>query len=138
MRGAHEMWDVGSQLSLDFGRCGSAAGSQSIRKERREATVRLVQYAPFPRVHRDERWRSGFTLDLSPAGACLRGEEAAAVGALLHVIVRSVDGRPSLESIARVIWSSRGRTGEARMGVALLAARERRPLRIACAPAVAA
>ena len=130
MRGAHEMRDVGSQLSLDFGSCGSSAGSQPIRKERREATVRLVQYAPFPRVHRDERWRSGFTLDLSPAGARLRGEAAAAVGALLHVIVRGVDGRPSLESIARVVWSSRGGAGEARMGVVLLAARERLPLRV--------
>ena len=123
------MREVGSQLSLEFGSCGSSAGSRPLRKVRREATVRLVQYAPFPRVRRDEQWRSGFTLDFSPAGACLRGEEAAAVGALLRVIVRSVDGRPSLESIARVVWSVRGRAGEARMGLALLAARDRRPLR---------
>jgi hypothetical protein len=90
--------------------------------------MRLVEYAPFPPVHRDERWRAGFTLDLSPLGACLRGEEAAPAGTLLHVVVRSVDGRPSLESIARVVWSARGPSGEARMGLALLAARERRPL----------
>jgi hypothetical protein len=97
-----------------------------------------VQYVPFPRVHRDEQWRTGFTLDLSTAGACLRGEEAAAVGALLHVIVRSVDGRPSLESIARVVWTQRGSAGEARMGIALLAGRDRRPLRLSWAPAEAA
>jgi len=90
-----------------------------------------VEYAPFPRVHRDERWRAGFTLDLSPLGACLRGEEAVPAGALLHVVVRSVDGRPSLESIARVVWCACGLTGEARMGLALVAARERRPLRVA-------
>ena len=132
------MLEVGSQLSLDFGSCGSSAGSRPLRKARREATVRLVQYAPFPRVHRDEQWRAGFTLDLSPAGACLRGEEAAAVGTLLHVIVRSVDGRPSLESIARVVWSVRGREGEARMGVALLAARDRQPLRVPWARVAAA
>jgi len=128
------MLESGGQLSLDFGSSGSSAGSRSLRKVRRETTVRLVQYAPFPRAHRDERWQAGFTLDLSPAGACLRGEEAAAVGTLLRVIVRSVDGRPSLESLARVVWSARGRVGEARMGVALLAEREQEPRR---APRVA-
>ena len=122
--------EVGSQLSLDFGGSGSAVGARPVRKARREATVRLVEYAPFPRVHRDGRWRAGFTLDLSPVGACLRGEEAAPVGTLLHVVVRSVDGRPSLESIARVVWSVPGRAGEARMGLAMVAARERLPQRI--------
>ena len=120
------MREAGGQLSLDFGSFGSSAGSTSLRKVRREATVRLVEYAPFPRAHRGERWREGFTLDLSSAGACLRGEEAAAVGTLLRVIVRSVDGRPSLESIARVVWNARGGAGGVRMGIALLAARDGR------------
>jgi hypothetical protein len=118
-----------SQLSLDFGRSESALRLQAARKARRVATVRLVEFAPFPRERRDEQWGVGFTLDLSSQGACLRTKEAAAVGSLLRVVVRGVDGRPTLDSIARVIWHARGNFGEVRMGVSLLASRSRRPLR---------
>jgi hypothetical protein len=123
------MREAGSQLSLDFGIRGSTLGLRSARKARRIATVRLVEFAPFPRVRRSERWNVGFTLDLSSRGACLRTKEAAPIGSLLRVIVRGVDGRPTLDSIARVIWSARGRYGEVRMGLSMLAARTRRPLR---------
>lgn len=92
--------------------------------------MRLVEFAPFPREHRDERWGVGFTLDLSSQGACLRTKEAAPVGSLLRVVVRGVDGRPSLDSIARVIWHARGRFGEVRMGISMLASRARRPVRV--------
>jgi hypothetical protein len=120
------MREVGSQLSLDFGVRESALGSRSVRKARRVATVRLVEFAPFPRVRRQERWNVGFTLDLSSQGACLRAKEAAPIGSLLRVIVRGVDGRPTLDSIARVVWSANGRFGEVRMGLSMLAARSRR------------
>ena len=83
-----------------------------------------------PRVRRSERWNVGFTLDLSSQGACLRAKEAAPIGSLLRVIVRGVDGRPTLDSIARVVWSARGRFGEVRMGLSMLDARSRRPLRV--------
>jgi len=133
------MSDAGGQLSLDFGRTESTLGSQPARKARRVATVRLVEFAPFPRERRDERWGLGFTLDLSSQGACLRTKEAAPVGSLLRVIVRGVDGRPTLDSIARVVWHRSGRFGEVRMGVSMLAARTRRPLRaVSRKPAVAA
>jgi hypothetical protein len=85
---------------------------QAARKARRIATVRLVEFAPFPRERRDEQWGVGFTLDLSSQGACLRTKEAAAVGSLLRVVVRGVDGRPTLDSIARVVWHARGSFGE--------------------------
>ena len=127
------------QLSLDFGRPESTLRSQAARKARRVATVRLVEFAPFPRERRDERWGVGFTLDLSSQGACLRTKEAAPVGSLLRVVVRGVDGRPSLDSIARVIWHARGRFGEVRMGISMLASRTRRPARaVSRKPAVAA
>jgi hypothetical protein len=128
-----------SQLSLDFGRPEGTPGSRPVRKARRVATVRLVELAPFPREHRDERWAVGFTLDLSSQGACLRTKESAPVGSLLRVIVRGVDGRPTLDTIARVTWEARGRFGEIRMGVEFVATRSRRPRRIgAREPAVAA
>jgi hypothetical protein len=123
------MREARTQLSLDFGGGGSAIALRAARKARRVATVRLVEFAPFPRVRRDERWHVGFTLDLSTQGACLRTKEAEPVGSLLRVIVRGVDGRPTLDSIARVVWSAQGRFGEVRMGLNLLASRTRRPKR---------
>ena len=123
------MFEGGGQLSLDFGRTESTHGLQAARKARRVATVRLVEFAPFPRERRNERWGLGFTLDLSSQGACLRTKEAAAVGSLLRVVVRGVDGRPTLDSIARVVWHARGNLGEVRMGISMLASRIRRATR---------
>jgi len=125
------MRDARSQVSLDFEGGGSVTTLRSVRKARRIATVRLVEFAPFPRARREERWHVGFTLDLSSKGACLRAKETEPVGSLLHVIVRGVDGRPTLDSIARIVWSANGRFGEVRMGLSMLATRSRRPRRVA-------
>lgn len=132
------MREAETQLSLDFGVREGSLGLRAARKARRIATVRQVEFAPFPRSHRDERWNAGFTLDLSSQGACLRAKEAAPVGSLLRVVVRGVDGRPTLDSIARVVWSAHGRFGEVRMGLSMLAARSRRPLRAVRKTAIAA
>ena len=121
------MREARSQLSLDFEGGGGVTSLRSVRKARRIATVRLVEFAPFPRARREERWRVGFTLDLSSQGACLRAKETEAVGSLIRVIVRGVGGRPTLDSIARVVWSADGRFGEVRMGLSMLASRSRRP-----------
>jgi hypothetical protein len=113
---------AGSQLALEFGgSAGVAMRSPTARKVRRDAVVRLVEYAPFPRVQRDPGWRRGFTLDLSPRGLCLRAEVAAVVGSLLHVIVRGVDGRPFLDAVARVAWIRE--RGPVRIGLEFVAAR---------------
>ena len=125
------MREARTQLSLDFEGGGSVTTLRSARKAQRIATVRLVEFAPFPRARREERWRVGFTLDLSSRGACLRAKETEPVGSLIHVIVRGVDGRPTLDSIARVVWSADGRFGEVRMGLSMLATRSRGPKRVA-------
>jgi hypothetical protein len=124
------MREAKNQLSLDFEGGGSVTTLRSVRKARRIATVRLVEFAPFPRARREERWHVGFTLDLSSQGACLRAKETEPVGSLIRVIVRGVDGRPTLDSIARVVWSANGRFGEVRMGLSVLASRNRRPRRV--------
>jgi hypothetical protein len=124
------MREAKNQLSLDFEGGGSVTTLRSVRKARRIATVRLVEFAPFPRARREERWHVGFTLDLSSQGACLRAKETEPVGSLIRVIVRGVDGRPTLDSIARVVWSANGRFGEVRMGLSVLASRSRRPGRV--------
>jgi hypothetical protein len=92
--------------------------------------MRLVEYTPFPRVRRDQRWRHGFTLDLSSRGLCLRTEEVAPIGSLLRVIVRSVDGRPSLDAVARVAWATHGLGGAPRLGLEIMASRPPRPVRL--------
>ena len=95
-----------------------------IRREHREEGVRYVEYSPFPRVSADQRERSGFTRDLSPSGLCLRTKRAETPGSLLRVVVRDVDGRPTLESVARVAWTRPTRDGAWQLGLALL---DRRP-----------
>lgn len=127
MRGA------GGQLAFDFGGSAGTGGSWTVRRVRRDATVRLVEYAPFPRVHRDQQWRHGFTLDLSPRGLCVRAKVVAPIDSLLRIIVRSVDGRPSLDAVARVTWIARTPQEHPRMGLEIVASRDRRPITVPAA-----
>ncbi len=121
MRGA------GGQLAFDFGGNASAGRPRPVRKVRRDDAVRLVEYAPFPRIQRDSRWRHGFTLDLSSRGLCVRTKDVAPVGSWLRIILRSVDGQPTLDCVARVAWSE-DRGGSPRMGLEVI---ERKgPLRV--------
>lgn len=109
------------QLALDFG--GGAPGGAletAPRCEPREAVVRLVEYAPFPRVRADQRGAVGFTHDLSASGMCLGAAEALPVGSLLRVVVRCVDGRPTLVSLAQVTWCCAGNDGGVLLGLRLL------------------
>jgi hypothetical protein len=110
-----------NQLALDFDRTAQPEeGTRFVRCEPREEIVRLVEYAPFPRVRADQHRRVGFTRDLSAAGMCLATVEAAPVGSLLHVVVRCADGRPTLDSLARAVWTRRLPDGEYLVGLALL------------------
>lgn len=112
------------QLALDFG--GSARGGvtgTAPRREPREAVVRLVEYAPFPRVRADQRRAVGFTHDLSASGMCLGATEALPVGSLLHVVVRCVDGRPTLDSLAEVTWCCPSDEGDVLLGLRLVSER---------------
>lgn len=124
MRGA------GGQLAFEFGGNAGTGRSRTVRRVRRDATVRLVEYAPFPRVHRDQQWRHGFTLDLSPRGLCVRAKMVAPIGSLLRIIVRSVDGRPSLDAVARVAWIAHTPNAHPRMGLEIVASRDRRPVTV--------
>jgi hypothetical protein len=63
----------------------------------------------------------GFTRDLSASGLCLRVDTSERVGSLLRVTLRDVDGRPRLESIARIAWSSPTVDGGYWIGLSLIA-----------------
>jgi len=97
------------------------------RRERRQDLVRRVEYSPFPRVEADQRERTGFTRDVSPSGLCLRTDVAEPTGSLLRLVVRDVDGRPTLESLARVAWRRSTVDGAWWLGLTLL---EGRPPRL--------
>lgn len=100
------------------------------RREEREEVVRHVVYCPFPRASSEQRERVGFTRDLSPSGLCVRADAPEPVGSLLRVTLRSVEGRPRFESIARVCWSQRTVDGACWLGLALLEESRPRPLRV--------
>lgn len=100
------------------------------RRERREEVVRHVVYCPFPRASSEQRERVGFTRDLSPSGMCVRADAPEPVGSLLRVTLRSVEGRPRFESIARVCWAERTIDGACWLGLALLEEARPTPLRV--------
>ena len=74
------------------------------RSETRRDEVRIVEYAPFPRIGGGEPPRIAFTRDLSPSGLCIGSDHPEAVGSLLRVVIRGADGRPEPPSIGRVVW----------------------------------
>jgi hypothetical protein len=76
------------------------------RREQRRDTVRIVEYARFPRMGPERGPRIGFTRDISASGMCIGADEPEAVGALLRVVVRDLDGSLSRPSIERVVWCS--------------------------------
>ncbi len=91
--------------------------------------MRRVEYSPFPRVAANQCERTGFTRDVSPSGLCLRADAAEPTGSLLRLVVRDVDGRPTLETLARVAWRRAEPDGAWWLGLALL--EERRAVRVA-------
>ena len=110
-----------SQLALDFAQGETLpAGAVPLRREQREQIVRLVEYAPYPRVRADQRRRSAFTRDLSPSGRCLGVDFAAPVGSLLRISVRCVDGRPTQDVLALVEWCWPHPDGHFWLGLCLL------------------
>ncbi len=102
---------------------------EAVRNERRRDEVQMVEYAPFPRLG-DQRGRVGFTRDVSESGMCLGVDAPEQAGTLLRVVVRNVDGRTTLDSLARVTWSRSARDGRWWLGLSLLHGARRRLARV--------
>jgi len=114
------------QLALDFAVSGASRSRQRpLRREQREEIIRLVEYAPFPRVRADQRKRTACTRDLSLSGMCLGAEAAEPVGSLLRIIVRCLDGRPTQDSLARVAWCRPDGDGGVWLGLTVLCGAKR-------------
>lgn len=100
------------------------------RREPRTAMVRLVEYTPFPRASRDAAWRCGFTRDLSDNGFGLVTTRPEPEGTLLRVVVLDVDGSPTQDAVARVVWARELGEGRHRLGLERLALGARGMLRV--------
>jgi hypothetical protein len=99
-----------------------------IRREARQDTVRIIEYAPFPRSDSLRRPRTGFTRDLSESGMCVGVDESESVGSLLRVCLRGVDGNPERTAINRVVWCSAERDGRFWIGLELMGEAAPRPV----------
>ena len=122
------------QLCSIDSEASSSDASEGTRRERREKVVRHVEYYPYPRARSDQGLRIGFTRDLSPSGMCVRVDTPERVGSLLRVTLREVDGRPTLESIARIAWSAPSIDGGLWIGLTLVEASRPRPVRVRYRP----
>ncbi len=115
------------QLSFGFEEDPArVAGWLDRRSHRREATVRHVEFTPFPRAAADVCGQRGFTRDVSPSGMALVTEHALPVGSLVRVIVLRADGQPDFDAVARVAWcedeeAAGSGAAQARVGLSLLA-----------------
>ncbi len=98
----------------------SIGDPRMMRKELREETLRIVEYARFPRLSA-ERPRLGFTRDISRSGLCVGVDEAVDVGALLRLSVRDLEGKTASASVQRVVWCTAERDGRYWLGLELLA-----------------
>ena len=83
--------------------------------------MRLVEYCPFPRADLTHGRRLGSTRDVSPSGMGLESEAGCPVGSLLRLTLRSIDGRPATDALARVAWCEEHPGGGARLGLSLIA-----------------
>lgn len=98
----------------------AVSGWRQPRAAKRQAVTRIIEYSHYPRSARDEQRRVGFTRDESSSGFCLTTRHSEKKGTLLRVSVRNVDGRSSLDALARVVWCGARGDGSYWIGLALL------------------
>ena len=103
---------------------------ESDRTSTRDDALRLVEFAPYPRVSLDQRPQVGLALNRSESGLCIATTEPGEIGSLLRIIVRGVDGRPVRDVLARVVWCNAEEDGRHRMGIALLREQRSFPMRV--------
>lgn len=99
---------------------------ESIRCEKRDRVVRIVEYSAYPRTCREQRRKVGFSRDESSSGMCILVDHREQAGELLRIAVRSVDGQSSLDALARVAWCEGRADGRYWVGLSLMEQSARR------------
>ena len=104
----------------DQGVTALVPGAEGTRSEEREETIRIIEYASFPRIAPQQQLRVGFTRDLSKSGMCLGVDQNEHVGSLLRLCIRDVDGSCADTIVGRVVWTSSERDGRFWLGLQLV------------------
>lgn len=102
----------------------------SMRGEKRDNVVRIVEYSPFPRAQRNQHRRVAFMRDESRSGMCLLTHDCHRKGELLRIAVRNVDGHSRLDALASVVWCEGRSDGRYWVGLSLLEAGGSRMARV--------
>ena len=99
-----------------------------IRSEPRQAVVHVVEWSRYPRRTVGEKRGVAYTQDRSETGLGLDLPEAVRPNELLSITLRDIDGKQSIEGLARVIWCRPGEGDRFRAGLCLLREEGKRPL----------
>lgn len=94
--------------------------SLSVRSEPRQAIVHVVEWSRYPRRTVGEKRGVAYTQDRSETGLGLDLPESVRPNELLSITLRDIDGKNSIEGLAKVIWCRPGDGGRYRAGLALL------------------
>ena len=95
-------------------------GEFPARREKRERVFRVAEYSPYPRVGRDQRRLNAFVRNESTSGMCLVSDQSEPVGCCLRVALQGVDGFPTRDALARVVWTRTQTNGRHWMGLSLV------------------
>ena len=90
------------------------------RKEKREHVFRVAEYSLYPRSRREQRRLSGFIRNESRSGLCLVSKQTEGVGSCLRIGLQGVDGIPTRDVLARVVWAQPQTDGRHWLGLTLL------------------
>ena len=85
-----------------------------------DRAMRIAEYAPFPRFSRHQRKRLGFTSDTAEPVLRVTVRDPEKPGTLLRVVVRGIDGRPQLDTLARVAWCEEKNSCHLSLGLVVL------------------
>ena len=105
--------------SVDLFAAPHVTNDACLRSERRES-LRLIDYAPFPRMDLARGRRVGLSLNESDTGLLVATEDRVEPGELLRIVIRGVDGGAVRDIVARVVWCEQADDDSYRMGLAFL------------------
>jgi hypothetical protein len=111
---------------------GSVEADYAPRAETRERVVRGFEYSHYPRNRRNQQRQCGLTRDESNSGLCAVIDQPEARGTLLQIALQTLDGEPSLEALALIVWCRPREDGRYDVGLSFIerSIRRRSPLRV--------
>lgn len=117
-----------SQSSLSSHQDTPETNEEPIRSEPRQAVVHVVEWSRYPRRAVGEKRGVAYTQDRSDTGLGLDLPESVRPNELLSITLRDIDGKQSIEGLARVIWCRKGEGDRFRAGLSLLREEGERPM----------